>query len=399
MKDLKDLKVALVHDYLTEFGGAEGVFQAEWELFPGADIYTAAYDPEKMKKVGAFQGAKIHYPQWRPNIGGSIGRFVHLLLVANLPLYFENLDLRQYDLVISDTAHFAKGVLTTPEQLHISYIHTPPRSLYGYKGESSKRDSRMWRILLAPLDSLLRVIDYNFAQRPDFLLCNSQEIKARIKKFYGREATVINPFPQVRVPRSGPEAQHQSSPGAHYGVSPLSRSLRDKEDNGYYLVISRMAAYKNIDLIIRTCGERQLPLKVAGTGSSDAYLRQLASRYPSVEMLGLVSEEEKVLLYQNCKAVIGAVKDEDFGMAALEPMVFGKPAVVLREAGYLETVIEGVTGVFFNELTEASLLASLQYLETLHLDPEVIKTHAAKFSKERFQREFKDFVVEKLATR
>lgn len=383
MKKLKDLKVAIVHDYLTEFGGAEGVLAAIWELFPAADIYTAAYDAEKMAKVGAFQGARVFYPYWRPNWGGQLGHFVHLLLVANLPLYFENLDLRDYDLVISSTAHFAKGVLTRSDQLHISYIHTPPRSLYGYKGETSKRDHPLWRIILAPLDCVLRVIDYHFAQRPDWLLCNSREVQARIKKFYGREATVINPFPSVV--------------GVDRRVDPkIDGQTHRSASTSYYLVVSRQAAYKNIDLIIHTCGKNNLPLKVVGTGSSHNYLRQIASQYPSVEMLGVVSEEEKVLLYQNCKAVLGAVRDEDFGMAPLEPMLFGKPVVVLRQAGYLETVTEGESGIFFDGLTEESLLAGIKRLEATTWSPEKIKELVSHFSKARFQEEFGNFVVSKL---
>ena len=385
--------MALVHDYLSEFGGAEGVLAAIWELFPRADIYTAAYDPALMAKIGVFKGARVFYPRWPQGPFGRLERFFHLLLVANLPLYFESLDLRDYDLVISSTAHFAKGVLTRPGQLHLSYIHTVPRFLYGYAGESRRRDQWPWRWLVAPLNTILRIIDYHFAHRPDYLLCNSKEVQARIKKFYGREATVINPFPLVLVDRSGTETQNQSSRGAHYGFSPLSHSLIK---TGYYLVVSRQAAYKNIDLIIRTCGKNNLPLKVAGTGSSHNYLRQLAAQYPSVEMLGTVSEEEKATLYQNCKAVIGAVLDEDFGMAPLEPMLFGKPVVVLRQAGYLETVAEGENGVFFEELTEDSLLAGIKKLTAVSWSHEKIKESASRFSKERFQREFREFVEEKI---
>ena len=391
-KDLKDLKVAIVQDYLSEFGGAEGVCQAIWEIFPQAHIYTAAYDAKLMAKIGVFRGARVFYPHWPTGPFGSLQRLLHLLFIANLPLYFENLDLRGYDLIISSTAHFAKGVLTRPDQLHISYIHTVPRFLYGYPGESRKRDQWPWKFLVMPLNVVLRILDYAFAQRPDFLVCNSREVQSRIKKFYRREAVVINPFPQVNMHVEDSANVVSATVEPRHGAA-LPRSKT--QDTGYYLVVSRQAAYKNIDLIIHTCGKSWRPLKVAGTGSSAAYLRQVASQYPCVEMLGTVSEEEKVKLYQNCRAVIGAVKDEDFGMAALEPMVFGKPVVVLREAGYLETVTEGVSGVFFEDLTEESLLAGLQRLEETTWNVEEIKMQAAKFSKERFQREFKSFVVER----
>jgi len=368
----KDLKVAIVHDYLHEYGGAEAVVNAIYEIYPQAEIYSATYNPEVMKKVGAFQGAKIHFPEWKNGIFAPILKFFHKFMIANLPLYFEELDLRKYDLVISSSAHFAKGVLTNPEQVHISYIHTPPRFLYGYQGETRKRDSKFWRLILVPLDSVLRIIDYNFAQRPDYLLCNSNTVKERIKKFYNRDAKVIYPFPQVDV-------DHISE---------------TKED--YYLIVSRLAAYKNIDLAIKTCGKNNIKLKIAGDGSSREFLENLASQYKSVKMLGFISANEKADLYKNCKAVICAVKDEDFGMAPLEPMMYGKPVVALKQGGYLETVIDPLTGIFFDNLNEASLLNAIRKLEKTEFNAEEIRKHALKFSKERFKKEFEEFVDSKL---
>lgn len=372
----KDLKVAIVHDYLHEYGGAEGVVNAIWELFPQADIYTATYNKEIMDKANAFLNAKIFYPSWRNNIPGSIKRFVHKVLIANLPVYFENLDLKKYDLIISSTAHFAKGVKTRKDQVHISYIHTPPRFLYGLQGEIRKRDSIWWKPILGPLDSYLRHMDKKFAQRPDYLLCNSETVRERIKKIYGRDATVINPFPAVTVD----EKDFESA----------------KKLNGvFYLIISRLASYKNIDLAIKVCGKNNLKLKIAGTGPAEDRLKDLAKDYPSVEMLGFVSDEQKKILYEHCKAVICAVKDEDFGMAPLEPMMYGKPVVALREGGYLETVNPEV-GVFFNQLTEESLLAGIHSLEEKTFNPDKIRAHALTFSKENFKKKFMDFVEEKI---
>ncbi len=374
--NLSSLKVAIVHDYLHEYGGAEGVVNAIWEIFPQADIYTATYNKEVMDKAGAFQGAKIHYPEWRNNIPGSIKRFTHKVLIANLPIYFEHLDLSKYDLVISSTAHFAKGVKTRPNQLHISYIHTPPRFLYGLQGEIRKRDSFWWKIILNPLDAYLRHMDKNFAKRPDYLLCNSEVVRERIKKFYDRDAVVINPFPAVNVSQKDFEE---------------AKNIR----GDYYLIVSRLAAYKNIDLAIKTCGENNIKLKIAGMGPAEDRLKDLTKKYSSVEMLGFISQDEKKNLYKNCKAVICAVKDEDFGMAPLEPMLFGKPVVALREGGYLETVNPEV-GVFFNKLTEESLLAGIKNLEEKTFDAHKIREHAMTFSKENFKKKFEEFVGEKL---
>lgn len=371
----KDLKVAIVHDYLHVFGGAEGVVQAIWELFPNADIYSATYDAGIMKEAKAFQGAKIHAPKWQKHLPGKLGRFIHLVLVANLPIYFDRLNLKSYDLVLSSSAHFAKGVRINSNQLHISYIHTPPRFLYGYEGALRKRSKWYVKVLLFPLDSILREIDKKFAQRPDYLLCNSKEVQKRIKKFYNRHATVINPFPNV-------------TPGV------VSRS---SDTTGcYYLVVSRLSSYKNIDLCIETCGENNIPLKVAGTGEAEKDLKKLADKFDSVEMLGFVNEKKKEELFKNCKGFLCTVKDEDFGMVALEPMMYGKPVVALRQSGYLETVKEDINGVFFNELTRESLLAGIKKLESKKWDREKIKKSAQKFSKKQFQKEYLEFVEDKL---
>lgn len=384
----KDLRVAIVHDYLHTYGGAEALVNAIWESFPEADIFTATYDKQVMEKVGAFKDANIIYPKWKNNIPGFIKNFSHKFLVANLPFYFENLDLSSYDLILSSTAHFAKGVITHPSQLHISYIHTPPRFLYKYPGDTSKRQSRFWNIFLRPLDMFLRIVDYNFAQRPDYLICNSENVKRRIKKFYRRESRVIHPFPQVEIePNDQNEGEEQN---AQTDVN------NSKQEGEYYLVVSRLSPYKNVDLVIETCGKHNIPLKIAGTGISEQDLRKLASKYSSVEMLGLVDQDKKQELYKNCKAFIAAVKDEDFGMAPLEPMMFGKPVIALKEAGYLETVEEPKTGIFFEEIKENSLLSAINKLEQMQFDPQKIKNHAQKFSKQRFQKEYKDFVKEKL---
>lgn len=372
----EDVKIAIVHDYLNQYGGAEALVQAIWEIYPSAIIYTAIYNPEVMDKVGAFKGAEINYPRWKGSIPAYMRNFIHKLLVANLPIYFEKLDLSEYDLVLSSTAHFAKGVLTKPEQLHISYIHTPPRFLYRYEGETRKRDSRLWSLILDPLDLFLRIIDFNFAQRPDYLICNSEEVRKRIKKFYRRNANVINPFPQVDV------------------TEELLKEAVDSKGE-YYLIVSRLTDYKNIDLAIKTCGENNIPLKIAGTGPAEARLKTLADKFKSVELLGLVSQSQKDKLYSKCKGVLCTVKDEDFGMSPLEPMMFGKPVIALRSSGYLETVVEDKTGVFFDELTEEALLNAINKFELVEFDPDRIRKHAEKFSKERFKKEYKEYVEEK----
>ena len=364
------MKIAIVHDYLHKIGGAEALANAIFEVFPTADIYTATYDKKLIDSLGFFRGAKIYSPRW-----GNL--FSKKIFISLLPSYFESIDLSKYDLIISSTAHFAKGVKTNKNQLHISYIHTPPRFLYGYEGSTRNRNKWYMKILLWPTDFYLRHKDQQFAQRPDFLLCNSKEVQARIKRIYKRDATVIYPFAEIRVtPKKG---------------LPLFQY-----DNPPYLVVSRLESYKNIDLAVNVCGKNNIPLKIAGDGSEMENLKKLASKFKTVKMLGLVSEEMKATLYQTCKAFLGTVKDEDFGMSLLEPMMYGKPVVALRSGGYLETVIENKTGVFFDALTEDSLIDGINKIDTIKWDADEIRKHALSFTKEKFQKNIKSFVEEKL---
>lgn len=380
MKDIKKAKIAIVQDYLHVYGGAEGVVQAIWELFPNSDIYSATYDAEVMRKAGAFQGAKVHYPKWKDGIPNKIAKFMHKLLIANLPLYFYFLDLSDYDIIISSTAHFAKGVRTRKDQLHISYIHTPPRFLYGYPGQIRKRSKWYYKPIFWPIDTLLRFIDKKFAQFPDYLVCNSTEVKNRIKKFYGRDATIIPPFPAVKVTDSDFEKSKSGT-------------------NDYFLIVSRLQTYKNIDLAIKVCGTQNIKLKIAGTGDQKDELEKLARKYHSVELLGFVSDEEKHNLFINSKGFLATVTKEDFGMTPLESMMYGKPVVALRDAGYLDTVEEDKTGVFFDELTEESLLNAINRFEKMNWNYDYIRRYALGFSKDRFKKEFFEFVKDRYNTK
>jgi len=235
------------------------------------------------------------------------------------------------------------------------------------------------KILLWPIDLYLRYKDQQFANRPDYLLCNSKEVQNRIKRIYKRDATVIYPFVQI-------------------GVAPEKKGLPllFKYDNPPYLIVSRLESYKNIDLTINVCGKNNIRLKIAGDGSEMENLKKLASKYKTVKMFGLVSEEMKSALYQTCKAVVCSAKNEDFGISAIEPMAYGKPVVAVNRGGYLETVIENKTGVFFDDLTEESLLEAIKKIDAIKWDSGEIKKHALSFTKEKFQRNIKNFVEGKL---
>jgi glycosyltransferase involved in cell wall biosynthesis len=380
------MKVALVHDFLNQYGGAERVLEAIHELYPYAPVYTSLYEPLKLPlRMRNWDVRPFHLPRI------PFGCHLSKAYTFFYPLLFENIDLSEYDLVISSTANFAKGVITRPGTPHISYIHTPPRFLYHYPTEVNRRKLWYLKPILAPLDSLLRVWDFSAAQRPDFLVTNSKETAKRVRKFYGREATVI--YPPVSL--SKPAGENLS------GLEPSTRKVGEST-GGYFLIVSRLAAYKRIDLAIEACSRLGLPLKIVGTGREEKRLKRLATSKPRgrrvVELLGFVGDGETSELYRNCRAFIfpGA---EDFGITPIEAMSFGKPVIAFGEGGALETVIEGKTGTFFEQETAESLIDVLRSFDPSKYKAKDCVAQAKKFSKKRFQREFKQFIAEKMEKR
>ncbi len=374
------MKVALVHDFLNQYGGAERVLEAIHEIFPYSHVYTSLYDPPKLPlRMKNWDVRPFQLPRL------PLAHFLKYY-TAFYPLLFENLDLRDYDLVISSTAFFAKGVLTKPGAVHISYIHTPPRFLYHYRAETGKRELFFYRPILAVLDNLFRIWDYHAAQRPDFLVVNSQEVAKRVKKFYGREATVIYPpveLPKVATSNKQPATSGERKPGR---LSQVAGSY-------YYLVVSRLLSYKRVDLAVEAANRLRVPLKIVGTGKEEKRLRRMAG--PAVEFLGFVSDDKLSELYSNCQAVVFPT-DEDFGIVPVEAMYFGRPVISFDKGGARETVIAGKTGEFFREETADSLAEVWKNFNPSRYRAEDCREQALRFSKERFRQEFRAFVESKL---
>jgi len=365
------MKVAIVHDYLNEYGGAEKVVMAIHELYPKAPIYTAVKNEKKLHSAGAFLNTDIRAPR----INGLISP-IKKFFIFSYPIYFENLDLQEYDLVISSTSHFAKGVRIRPDTLHISYIHTPPRFLWGYKTETSIRDRWWAKPILMFADVYLRMWDYAAAQRPDFLLTNSKNTNERIKKFYKREAKVIYPFYDSNLKQSE------------------VAKIKAKKGN-YYFTISRKGKFKNLEIIAKTFSKLKKTIYIAGSGSLDKELKQYEGKY--VKLLGFLSEEEKVAYLKGCKAFVLATQDEDFGITPLEAMSFGKPVIALNSGGFKETVTKE-NGILFEKPTVKDLSGAIKEFEILYPKFKIsaIIKHASTFSKANFKKEFKDFVDQKL---
>ncbi len=376
------MKVALVHDFLVEYGGAERVLETLCKIYPKAPIYTALYDQNGpgMKRFARFN-IKTSWLQKLPASRMLLSPF-RLFSLA----FFESFDFSDFDLVISSTwMYMAKGVITKPETLHLCYLHTPPRFLYGYK--TAREWKKYWwgRLAGSLLNHKMRMIDFTASQRPDYLIANSQFTADRIWKFYRRKSTVI--YPPV-------ELMGRSHPGnaAKLALS-AAFARRSQPKRGYFLCVSRLARAKRIDLAIKACNKLGLELWVVGTGREEKYLQSIGGL--KTRFLGQLADTELVEVYSNCKAFIFPAEDEDFGIVPVEAMSFGKPVIALRSGGVIETVIEGKTGIFFDEPTMESLVSALKKFKSEKYKKSDCIAQVKKFSKEKFKREIKKFVKEK----
>ena len=364
------MKVALVHDYLNQMGGAERVVLALHELFPEAPLYTSIYDPRRVDP--AFQKIDIRtsFMQKFPFVMKH-----HQPYLPFYPFAMESLDLRGYDLVLSSSSAFGKGVITKPETMHICYCHTPMRWCWNYR-EYVEREQLggMARRVLPFLITGLRVWDQTSAMRVDHFIANSPVVAERIAKYYRREAVVIPP---------PVEAQR-------FPFDPATQ-LED-----YFLIVSRLIPYKRIDLAIEACNRLQLPLVIIGSGRDEARLRRLAG--PTIRFTGRLSDEEVLHYYTHCRAFLFP-GEEDFGITPLEAQAAGRPVIAYGAGGALASVVEGVTGLFFREQTAESLAATLTAFDERQFDPQTIRNHALEFDLPRFHRRVLQFIEAKMSDR
>lgn len=359
------MKVALVHDYLNQYGGAERVLEAFCELFPEAPIYTLFYD-EKLT-YGRFKGKDIRtsFIQKIP-----FSRRYHQIFPPLMPMAVESLDLSEFDLVLSDSASFAKGVITKPTTLHICYLHTPLR--YAWDKSHQYLSEFPLPPVLKPLASFfltyLRLWDLHASIRPDVYLTNSRFVQSRIRKYYRKEAEVIPP--PVSFEFFGGEFTIASS-----------------ED--YFLMVGRLTPYKRFQLAITVFNKLGLPLKIVGDGPERMRLEKSAEE--NIEFVGTVSDQVLRDIYANCRALIFP-QEEDFGIVALEAMAAGKPVIAFRGGGAIESIIEGETGLFFDEPTESALEKAVREFGAFSFDPQRIKNHTKGFDKEVFKKNIKGFI-------
>ncbi|MBI3342667.1 glycosyltransferase [Candidatus Gottesmanbacteria bacterium] len=420
------MKVAIVHDYLREYGGAERVVEALHEIWPEAPLYTSFVDWPAFAKAPA--GKVELFKSWdirtSPVADNWLIKKFHSPLRFLAPLIWRSLDLSGYDAVISSSGwfmcrgvalpraeggvpwfsrrqgpdlpgvhrnHFAKAV--TPLEtsrlparnngpVHICYIHHPPRNLYGYATGSDLQKYWPVRVYATIVNFYLRHYDWETAQRVDYFIANSEETARRVEKFYRREAAVI--YPPIEI-----------SQGVALQRGQQGHPLRKRE---YFLSVGRLTYSKRVDLAITACNKLNLHLKIVGTGKEEGYLRNLASQGQAlrsrIEFLGSVTDEELAGLYDGAKALIFCALEEDFGMVPVEAMSHGVPVIALGQGGVLETVEDGRTGVLFQEPTTESLMEGIKKFNKNYNDYKSNNCYkqAQKFSKERFVREMRAFV-------
>jgi glycosyltransferase involved in cell wall biosynthesis len=358
-------KIAIVHDWLTNLGGAERVVLTLSDMYPDAPIYTSVYNPTKLPD---FKGkdVRVSFLQHIP-----LASKKHQLFPMLRQLAFESFDFADYDVVISSASAEAKGIITPTETKHISYIHTPTR--YYWSGYENYLEDPGFGLLDPAARAVfkrnikkLRLWDYAAAQRPDILVANSKTVSDRIKKYYHRDSSVI--FPPVDTGQfGGSEAQ----------------------DGDYYLVVSRLIPYKRVDLAVRAASKLGKKLLVIGRGSESAKLQKQAG--PTVRFLGFLDDVKTKKYFLGCKAFIFPA-EEDFGISPVEAMAAGKPVIYYSRGGASETVIDGVTGVGFDQQNVDSLTSAIAKFEQMTMDSKKIIKQAEKFSVVKFKAAMSELV-------
>jgi len=369
MSNLKNLKVALIHDHLAQMGGAEKVLQIFHGMFPDAPIYTLMKKEENVKKN--FPNAVI-----RTSIIQKLpwGVKHYRWYMPFMPMAVEFYDLTGYDLVLSSTSSFAKGVITTSDTLHICYCHTPTRYLWSDTHQYIKELSynKYFKKLISLVLNYIRMWDRLASDRVDNYIANSKTVKKRIKKYYKANSEII--YPNIEM-----EKFH------------ISKDIGD-----YYLAGCRLVPYKRIDIIVQAFKKLNLKLKIFGDGVDMERLKSIADGADNIEFLGRVDDDKRSELFSKCKAYINP-QTEDFGITIVEAMASGRPVIAVRRGGATETVIENKTGVFFENETAASLEKAVAKFESRNIkwDSVVIRAHASKFSTERFKTEMIKFINRK----
>jgi glycosyltransferase involved in cell wall biosynthesis len=354
-------RVALVHDFLLDLRGAERVFAAICDAWPAGDVFTAVYDE---------QGTEGRFAERRPQtsflqrVRPTARTFRPLL-----PLYphaIESFDLRGYEIVISSSSAWAHGVLVEPGATHVCYCHNPFRYAWTEREATLRARNPIARPPLRLLLNRWRQWDWISAQRVDRYLANSRLTATRIERYFGREATVLHPPVET-------ERFHEAPVGAHY------------------LVLGELMAHKRVDVALRAFGRLGLPLVVVGDGPELRRLRRMAAR--NITFTGRISDARVAELLARARALV-VTATEEFGIAAVEALAAGRPVIALGEGGVRESVVEGVTGTFFERPEPDALAEAVRRFDPLAIDPRECRAAAERFGVERFQSRLERIVAD-----
>ena len=358
------MKVALIHDHLAQDGGAEKVLKVLAGMFPEAPIHTLLYEKKNADKYYRNRHIETSIIQKLP---GGISHYQWYM--PFMPMAVEFFDLSGYDLVISDSSSFAKGVITSSHTLHLCYCHTPTRYLWSdtHQYIQELKYNKYFKKVISLVLNYIRIWDRLAADRVDEYIANSRFVAKRIKKYYKRDSFVIYPPVETELFR-------------------ISEKIED-----YFLIGGRLAPYKRVDIVIEACKKLGKKLKIYGDGVDLARLKKMAKGYANIEFLGWVDDAAKAELYARALAFIYP-QEEDFGITAVEAMASGRPVIAYRSGGAPETVQDGVSGIFFNKQTVDSLIQAINNFDKAEFNPQIIKQQAERFSVERFRREIKEFV-------
>lgn len=354
-------KIALVHDYFIQMGGAEKVAEEMHKMFPRATMFTTV--DARAEVPAALQNRRVQ-TTWMQHLPGIKKNFRHFF--ALYPFAVEGMNLKEYDLILSSSSGYAKGVRKRRGAIHICYCHTPMRWAWRYDDYAAREEfGGIKRLVLPPLIAGLRRWDLRAAEQPDFYIANSRNVARRIKETYGREAVVIPPPIDVK------------------------RFLPDEPDEDYYLVLSRLISYKKLDLAIEACKKMNRRLVVIGDGPDRKRLEKLAGK--QTEFLGRQPDEVVTKYASRCRALLFP-GEEDFGMVPLEINASGRPVIAYGAGGALETVIDGATGIFFQEQTAESLASAIEEFESCRWNRGLMRRHAEKFDTRVFTAKIREFM-------
>jgi len=363
------MKIAIVHDYLNQYGGAERVIEVLHEIFPEAPIYTSVYLPDNLPDSFKQMDIRTTFMQGFPFIDKLYKKYLMFY-----PFAMRSLNVKKYDLIISSSSSFAKGVKKGKNALHVCYCYTPTRFIWYYNFYvKNEKFNRITSLLLPLFIRFLKRWDLKVIKGIDKFIAISKNIQKKIKVCYDRDSVVI--YPPVDLSKFN-----------------ILDSI-DENKGYYFLIVSRLNSYKSLDLVVKAINKLSLNLKIIGTGPYRQELERMAKGNEKIEFLGKVSDEELEKYYAGCRALIFP-GEEDFGISPLEAQASGRPVIAFAKGGALETIINGETGLFFKEGNENSLKEAINYFIKIEnkFESSKIRAHALKFDKEIFKSNFKKYI-------